>query len=31
MSDEEWIELMAWLLMTLLCVVVGSALLNWTL
>lgn len=28
MSDEEWIELAAWLLMTLLCVVVGGALLH---
>ena len=28
MSDEEWVELMAWLLMTLLCIVVVNALLT---
>jgi hypothetical protein len=28
MSDEEWIELMAWLLMTALVIVVGNALLG---
>ena len=28
MSDEEWIDLMSWLLMTVLCVVVLKALLS---
>ena len=28
MSDEEWVELMSWLLMTLLCIVVMKALLG---
>ena len=28
MTDEEWIELMAWLLMTLLVIVVGKVLLE---
>lgn len=28
MSDEEWVELMSWLLMTALVIVVGSALLK---